>query len=224
VESGCGTVNQNDAVVRLSPTLALEDYFMPDDWQPHWCANDADLGSASPLLISPNLLFQSGKWGTGFLLDPNHLGGVDGQLFPSPKPAAYSEANVCVGNHEDATFASFAYAAPFVYLECHGHGVVALNVNTGTPSFSPEWQAGDTSTFGAPIVAGGAVWVASDGGGLYAFDVATGALIYHSDPFSINHFVTPAEAGGQIFVPAHTVIKSFTFGPAAPSGGAPVGA
>jgi len=217
VAGGCNAVNQNDAVVRLSSTLALQDWFMPQDWQANWCNNDQDLGSAGPLLISSSLLFQAGKWGTGFLLNPAALGGVDGQRFPTPSPATYVEANVCFGNHSDATFGSFAYLAPFVYVECEGHGLVALNVNTSTPSFTPcdtcaapDWNAGGTATFGPPIVAGGAVWVA-DGSGLYAFNAATGAQMYHSASFGINRFVSPSEAGGQVFVPSHTVIRSFTF-------------
>jgi outer membrane protein assembly factor BamB len=224
IGSGCDSnasgapVYENDAVVRLAPvTLAHQDSFMPQDWQNNWCSNDEDLGSVTPVLLSPNLLFQSGKWGTGFLLNPNSLGGVDGQLFPAPAP--YSEVNTCVGNHSDATFGSFAYAAPFVYVECDSHGLVALNVNTGAPSFSacnstcaaPDWHTGGTTTFGPPIVAGGAVWVASDGGGLYAFDPATGLQLYHSSGFGIDRFVTPSEAGGQIFVPSVNVVRSFTF-------------
>jgi hypothetical protein len=217
VGSGCSSVDQNDAVLRLSPTLALQDWFMPNDWQANWCSNDQDLGSAGPLLIGSNLLFQSGKWGGGFLLNPNALGGVDGQLFPTPKPQTYSQAEVCFGNHSDATFGSFAYAAPFVYVECDGHGLVALNVNTGNNTFSPcdvnctapDWQAGSGLTFGPPIVAGGLVWAASSGNGLYAFDAATGAQVFHSGALSFNRFVTPAEAGGSVYVPANNIIQSF---------------
>ena len=67
--SGCnanpdGTpIYENDAVVRLSATLAHEDAFIPLDWQANWCGNDQDLGSASMVLISPTLAFQAGKWG-----------------------------------------------------------------------------------------------------------------------------------------------------------------
>jgi outer membrane protein assembly factor BamB len=224
VANGCATVAgggpqfENDAVVRLSPTLAHLDFFMPNDWQANWCANDQDLGSASPLLISPNLLFMSGKWGGGFLLNPNSLGGIDGQLFPTPKPAAYAQAEVCFGDHSAATYGSFAYAAPFIYAQCDSAlGLVALNTNTSTPSFSPcdaacpapNWHVGSGITFGPPIVAGGAVWAATNGGGLYAFDAATGGQIFHSANFGINRFVTPAEAGGQVFVPSLNVMRSF---------------
>src|SRR5206468_588717 len=47
------------------------------------------------------------------------------------------------------------------------------------------------------------------GSGLYAFNAANGAQIFHSAAFGVNHFVTPAEAGGQIFVPSHSIIRSF---------------
>src|SRR6266852_4146984 len=221
--SGCdantnGTpLYENDAVVRLSATLAHEDAFIPQDWQANWCNNDEDLGSASMVLISPTLAFQAGKWGTGFLVNPQSLGGMDGQLYPTPKPAGYVEANVCRGNHSDANFGSYAYAAPYVYLSCEGNGLVALQVNTSTPSFSncdatcagPSWDAGGFSP-GPPIVAGGAVWaVDTGGGGLYGFNASTGAQIYHSAGFGVNHFSTPSEAGGQIFVSAGLVVRSF---------------
>jgi outer membrane protein assembly factor BamB len=212
----CGGSTMSDSIVRTSPTLGSPTYFEPNDWQANWCSPDSDLGSASPVLISPALMFTAGKHGGGFLLNPANLGGVDGQLFPTPKPATYSQADVCLGNHSDATFGGFAYAAPFVYLECDGRGLVALDVNTGTPSFtpcgsgcgSPDWHTGGSTTFGPPIVAAGAVWVAS-GNGLTAYNALSGALIYQSPSFGVNRFVTPAEAGGQVFVPSHTVIRSF---------------
>jgi polyvinyl alcohol dehydrogenase (cytochrome) len=240
IGSGCNAVAggapqfENDAVVRLSPTLAEQDFFMPPDWEFNWCKNDQDLGSAAPMLISPSVLFQAGKWGTGFLLNPANLGGVGGQRFPTPKPAVYSEANVCFGNNSDATFGSFAYASPFIYLECEGQGLVALRVNTSVPSLptftpcdtcaAPDWNAGGSTTFGPPIVAAGAVWVASNSG-LFAYGAATGALIYHSATFGINRFVTPAEAGCKVFVPSHTVIRSFVMhfasGPSCPAPSVP---
>jgi len=222
--SGCDAnadgspVYENDAVARLaSATVTHQDFFMPQDWKPDWCDNDQDLGSAAPILLSSGLLFAAGKWGGGFLLNPYGLGGVDGQLFPTPKPQAYAQADVCFGNHSDATFGSFAYAAPFVYVECEGQGLVALDVNTTSKTFSrcdsncgaPDWSTGGSTTFGPPIIAGGVVWAASDGGGLFGFDATSGAPIYQSASFGINRFVTPAEAGGQIFVPSHTVIRSF---------------
>ncbi|HCO01877.1 MAG TPA: hypothetical protein DIT48_00675 [Actinobacteria bacterium] len=217
----CPGSTLSDAVARVTATLTMPTFFEPNDWQSNWCGPDSDLGSSSPLLISPNLMFMAGKRGGGFLLDPTNLGGVDGQLFPTPKPATYAQAEVCFGNHSAATYGSFAYAAPYLYLECEGRGLVALQVDTAAKTFvpcasscpAPNWHVLTGTTFGPPIVAGGAVWAATDGGGLYAFNASTGAQIFHSAGFGINRFVTPAEAGGQVFVPSHTVIKSFSFGP-----------
>jgi hypothetical protein len=219
--SGCdNNVNgtplyENDALVRLSSTLVHEDAFVPEDWQSNWCANDQDLGSASAVLISPSLVFTAGKWGTGFLTNPASLGGMGGQLFPT---AHTDTADVCFGNHSDATFGAFAYAAPFIYVECEGHGLVALHVNTAAPSFTvcggscpaPNWTSGDSNTYGPPIVAGGIVWAADFGGsGLYGFDATTGALRFQSSSLFVHRFVTPSEACGVIYVPSGNQVMSF---------------
>ncbi|HEY8816884.1 MAG TPA: PQQ-binding-like beta-propeller repeat protein [Candidatus Dormibacteraeota bacterium] len=210
----CAGTTMSDAVVRVSPTLTSPSVFEPQDWQANWCAPDSDLGSASLVLISPTLAFTAGKHGGGFLVDPTNLGGVNGQLYPSA--TGYRQADVCLGASSDATFGGFAYAAPFVYLECEGKGLVALKVNTSTPSFSPchltcaspDWSAGGGATFGPPIVAAGAVWVVSDGG-LSAYKAGDGTLIYQSQAFGVNRFVTPAEAGCRVIVPSLRVIRTF---------------
>jgi hypothetical protein len=165
-------------------------------------------------------MFTAGKHGGGFLLNPTNLGATNGQLYPARTP--YVQADVCLGQTSDATFGAFAYAAPFVYIECetpsNGLGLVALNINTSTPSFTPcasscpapNWHTGGTTRFGPPIVASGAVWATSDNG-LTAYNATTGALIYQSASFGVNRFVTPSEAGGQVFVPSHDIIRSFNF-------------
>ena len=212
----CSGAMMSDSIVRVSPTLTSPTFFQPNDWQANWCGPDSDLGSASPVLISPNLMFSAGKHGGGFLLDPNNLGGQNGQLFPARSP--YQQADVCLGTNANATFGSFAYAAPYVYLQCNGHGIVALKVDTAAPSFSlcgstcgaPSWHTASAATFGPPIVAGGVVWAIDIGGsGLYGFNAATGAVVFQSAGFGVNHFVTPSEAGGRLFVPAGTRIRTF---------------
>jgi len=211
-----GSVN-SDSVIHTNAALGSPTSFQPQDWQANWCGPDLDLGSTTPTIINPNLIFMSGKYGQGFLLDPNNLTGVDSQVFPARSP--YMGVDVCAGNHSDATFGSFAYAAPRLYLECDYRGLVSLTVNTTAPSFSVcdstcaaagTWRAAPSLEFGPPIVAGGAVWVVDiNGSGLYGFDASTGAQIYHSASFSVTHFSTPSEAGGQIFVSSLDVVRSF---------------
>jgi hypothetical protein len=213
----CSGATFSDSIIETNSVLGGLSYFQPLDWQSNWCSPDSDLGSASPVLISPSLMFTAGKFGQGFLLKPTALGGTGGQLFPAQSP--YNGADVCFGNHSDATFGSFAYAAGRVYLECEGHGLVSLAVDTAAPSFSlcdatcpstGTWQAGGGATFGPPIIAGGVVWVADiNGGGLYGFDAGTGGQVFHSAGFGVTHFTTPSEAGGQVFVSADNVVRSF---------------
>ena len=76
-----GAVN-SDSVIRTNGALGSPTFFQPLDWSDHWCIPDQDLGSATPVLISPNLMFTSGKYGQAFLLNPTSLGGRNGQLFP----------------------------------------------------------------------------------------------------------------------------------------------
>jgi hypothetical protein len=211
-----GAVN-SDSVIRTTSTLGSPTFFQPADWDAHWCATDTDLGSVSPVLISAGLLFTTGKYGQGFLLNPAGLGGLNGQLFPASSP--YTGADVCLGVHSDASFGSESYANGRLYLTCENNGIVSLSVNTSTPSFSTcdascaatgTWHTTGVGSVGPPIVVGGAVWAVDiGGGGLYGFNASTGALIFHSAGFGVAHFATPSEAGGQIFVASDNVVRSF---------------
>ena len=212
-----GAVN-SDSVIRTAPTLgAATSFFQPQDWSANWCGPDEDLGSISPVLISPSLMFTTGKYGQGFLMDPANLGGTDGQLYPGRTP--YNGVDVCLGDHSAASYGSIASAYGRVYFSCEGNGIVSLSVNTSTPSFSScdatcnatgTWHVGGLGTMSSPIVAGGAVWaISTSGGGLYGFNATTGAQIFHSANFGASRFSTPSEAGGQIFAGSGNVIRSF---------------
>ena len=213
----CSGSVDSDSVIRTGPTLgAATSFFQPADWSAHWCGPDLDLGSVSPILISPSLAFTSGKFGQGFLLDPTNLGGTNGQLFPAKSP--YVGADVCRGDHSSATFGSFAYAAPYLYVECEGSGMAAIHVDTVAKTFtpcdaacgSPNWFTPVATTLGPPIVAGGVVWaVSTSGGGLYGWNATSGVQVFHSAAFPSRRFSTPSEAGGTVYVGANTAIKSF---------------
>src|SRR5207302_1373980 len=65
-----------------------------------------------------------------------------------------------------------------------------------------------------PIVAGGAVWTLDTGGsGLYAFDLATGAVRYQSGAIGVNHFASPSESANTIFVPGSNQLLTFSMTP-----------
>src|SRR5258708_35212576 len=74
-----GQWDHSDSVLRLSPTLQLEDAFAPTSWGSE-NANDEDMGSQGPVLLPGNLVFAAGKSGKGYTLHANALGGVGGQI------------------------------------------------------------------------------------------------------------------------------------------------
>ncbi|TLY16717.1 MAG: hypothetical protein E6K86_03530 [Thaumarchaeota archaeon] len=183
-----------NGVIRLLPSLQLLDWFAPSDWVA-LNNGDTDLGSVGPSLLGPDLVFQIGKDGNGYLLNRTHLGGVGGQLFTS---------GVC-----GSAYGGNAYAPPYLYVPCTD-GLVALKVNLGpNPSFSVSWK-GPSFRAGPPIVARGAVWVLDvDSGNLNAFNATDGQAIFSHSVGSTVRFATPSEGDGRVFVAAGTRILSF---------------
>lgn len=178
-----------DAVIRLSPELKVLDWFAPPNWA-GLNSGDTDLGSMGPALVGGNLLFQAGKEGTGYLLQADHLGGINGQAF---------KAAVCEG-----AWGGTASLSPFVYVGC-SDGLVALRLGTSA-TFTIAWR-GPRFWAEPPIVAGGLVWtVDRDSAELFGFDAKTGATEFRQSLGAEDHFTTPAAADGRIFVAAGTKI------------------
>jgi polyvinyl alcohol dehydrogenase (cytochrome) len=186
--------HQAQSVLRLSPTLAVLDTFTEPNWNYDDC-HDIDLGSVGPLLLGGGYAFIVGKQSVGYIIRVNNLGGIGGQAFG---------ADVCNGG---MAFGGTAYAPPYIFVACD-NGLVALTYNATTPSFAVAWRSNFWAT--PPIVAAGVVWTTNTGGsGLYAFDLATGNVRYHSAAFSVNHFGTAAESAGTIFVPGSSTLLTF---------------
>jgi outer membrane protein assembly factor BamB len=202
--TSCNPFDYGESVLKLSPTLALLDYWAPTNYA-SLNAGDTDLGSVGPMLLSNSLIFQVGKAGDGYLVNTTSMGGISAAPF---------SAHVCPGLTVDAAFGGSAYAAPYVYAPCN-NGLVALNVNLSTPSFAFAWQGPGVSFAGPPIVAGGVVWTIDPAGTLYGLDPASGATLHTINIGGANHFATPAAATGRLFVPAGLVIRAYSLTPSA---------
>jgi outer membrane protein assembly factor BamB len=194
--SSTTTFDHGNSVIRLSPSLAEEDYFAPSSWAAD-NASDSDLGSEGPLPVAAGqLVFQLGKQQTGFLLHENALGGIGGQAFAAP---------VCF------SIGASAYVDPYIYVPCDG-SLRALRLSAAGPSFSPAWSV-PGGFFGPPTVAGGAVWSVDQDGRLVGADPATGAIRFDQNIGPVTHFTTPTAAGGLLLVAATTHIVALS-GPA----------
>ncbi|HLJ59698.1 MAG TPA: hypothetical protein VKZ50_08200 [bacterium] len=214
---------------------AAQDYFVPSNFVA-LNDRDTDLGSTAPLLLPPqpgpvpHLVFIAGKQGVAYLINADNMGGVSKGNGISGE-AVYSRCvfGSCQGGGPQV-FSSAAYwdagvGGRFVLVPgrgsqpspCRGTGGVAALKLGAAPGFDVAWCSGSMRNAGAPAVSsagadGGLVWVVDSGEGvLHALNGLTGAEVYASsgaDALSGAHqFITPAVAGGRVYVGAgHTVV------------------
>ena len=105
-------------------------------------------------------------------------------------------------------FGGSATNGSVVVVGCSG-GAVGLQIG-GDATISALWHGPDGRS-GAPIIAGGSVWLVSNGGHLYALDATTGAVQSDTDLHTtIPGFPTPTVLPGTVFVPAGSRLIAFT--------------
>jgi outer membrane protein assembly factor BamB len=203
VGNGNGTASNavydhGDAVLKLTSTMKLLDWFAPTTWFSDNAA-DYDLGSGAPQLLSNGLVLQVGKTHTAYVLHSSNLGHIGGSAATFP---------VCVGmgqaNGGDAIVGST------VVIPCSG-GLNAVSVTSSPPGGSVVWT---TSVGGRPpIYAAGLVWSvagAMNSSTLYAFDPATGAVkLHYVVGGELNHFPTPAAGDGLILITTSSGLTAF---------------
>jgi outer membrane protein assembly factor BamB len=186
VSVGNGAVTQGnwdhtDSVLRLSPTLGLEDGFAPSQWAQD-NTGDADLGSTGPVLLPGGLIFIAGKSNLVYLLHADALGGVGGQA---------EVKSICAAFGAEATLGSQ------VFVPCTD-GLRQVIVGPGA-TMSVGWHAQSQITF-PPVIGGHTVYSLDKKGTLYALDAATGAVRATLSIGSIPHFATPTISGNQVLV------------------------
>jgi hypothetical protein len=145
VSVGNGEVTQGnwdytDSVLKLSPTLHLEDAFAPQRWQQD-NANDLDLSSIGPVFLLDGLLFIQGKSNQGYLLHADHLGGIGGQI---------QTISVCAAG----AYGGAAVSGQSAFIPC-ADGLREIKLESGT-SLVPGWRAPQQVT-GSPIIGGNTV-------------------------------------------------------------------
>jgi outer membrane protein assembly factor BamB len=176
-----GAWDHSDSILRLSPTLQLEDGFAPQSWASE-NASDADLGSMGPSLLPNGLVYADGKSGNGYLLQADHLGGVGGQL---------QAISVC------AAFGGAAVDGESIIVPCT-NGLQQVTV-AASSQLVVGWHAPSQVT-ASPIIGGNTVYCLDPSGTLYALDAGTGAVRTALAVGATSHFATPALSQGTVFV------------------------
>ncbi|HEV3212404.1 MAG TPA: hypothetical protein VGZ03_03305 [Acidimicrobiales bacterium] len=186
----------SDAVLKLSPTMKLLDWFAPTTWYSDNGA-DLDLGSSQPELLPNGRLIQIGKTQTVYVLNPNHLGHVTGAV------PTFTMCNGLGDAHGGA-----AIVGSLVVIACSG-GLDAAHY-TSTPPYGAEvWSQSNTG--GPPVYGAGLVWsIDWSSGTLYGLVPSTGnvQVQYPAGSFQ-NHFPTPAIGDNMVLVATQSSLLGF---------------
>src|SRR6185437_12594707 len=143
-DAASGGPDYGDSVVKLSPTLAIQDYFTPFD-QTTLREDDLDLGSSGLMLLPETTLATvAGKQGTLYLLDTRNLGKLhsadDSQIVQSLPDS------IGTGT-EDRNFSTAAYFSGFIYYIGQDDTIKQFQLAGG--KLNPTPVAVSTHTFGA---------------------------------------------------------------------------
>jgi len=175
-----GRWDHADSILKLSPTLQLEDAFAPASWAQE-NANDVDMSSQGPVLLPGNFIFAAGKSGKGYVLHTNALGGIGGQI---------AAQDICV------SFGGAAVVGSTMFLPCT-NGVLQLTVDA-SGQMHQGWHASE-GIVGSPVVEGHTLYSISNGM-IYALTMDTGQVMASLNVGQTNRFATPTIAGNSIFI------------------------
>ncbi|WGJ15392.1 hypothetical protein QEV83_03670 [Methylocapsa sp. D3K7] len=207
--------------------LHVADYFTPADQSFRQGANDLDVGTSSPVLLSsaagstahPNLLVMSSKEGEIWLIDRNNMGGfnsltdsavqkVTGQILPMfSTPAYYSLSNPSPVLYYIAV--SWGSTGDFAKAFAVNNGALSgTPVSVGTYRFS---KPGSTPQISANGGSNGIVWALDPGANvLLALNAGSLAMMFFNSGTAANAlpsampisgaFPTPMVAAGHVYV------------------------
>lgn len=236
VDAGDPPSGYNDSFLRLSlASLSVEDFFQPDD-ESFLAANDADLGSGSPILMpdnptsTPHEMIGGGKDGRIFVVNRDDMGAF------SPTTNNVIETVQTGVRQIDNIFSTPVYWNGFLYYHCEGDVLRAFSWSNGQLSQQPVSQGtpvlevhGATVSVSANGTNHGIVWEIDnsnyDSSGpaiLRAYDAANLTTeLYDSTQAGSRDtaglalkFTVPTIAGGKVFVGTSNELDIYgLFGP-----------
>ncbi|HYK30573.1 MAG TPA: PQQ-binding-like beta-propeller repeat protein [Streptosporangiaceae bacterium] len=200
VSTGNGSVSSHrhafdnsDAVLELSPSLRLLQFFTPANWTVN-NSDDLDM-TTEPVLLPDGQVILAGKSQVVYLLNGRHLGGIGGQ---QAKLSPICSTNIDGGS---------AHIGMIVYLPCLS-GIIAVKATRSPPALHLLWNSGVGR--GPPIVAGGLVWTIGQNGRLYGLDPATGKIRQQATIGTpANHFPTPGIGASLLLAPSAKNVIAF---------------
>ncbi len=228
-QSYCNSVLEFTNNLSLQNSLALNDYFTPDDVA-YLNVHDLDLSAGGPVVLpdqtGPNatthLVVAGGKTGTLFALNRDDMGeysSTDGQLSPQPGGTGGQEIDGEVGH----LFDSPAYWNGMLYYAADADEIKAFALTGTYPPVSTtpvmqtsrEYVGSHSPSISANGNTNGILWVMS-GGGLYAFDATNLEPLYNTNQSGVRdtlpktaHFATQTIANGKVYVATQTTLQVY---------------
>ena len=212
-----GGQGYTDSVLKLSGgSLDLTDYFIPANVV-FINNNDMDLSACSPVVLPdqdgpfPHVLIATGKQGVIYVLNRDNLG-----LFGVSDSQIIQELQGVIGNMRGAP----AYWNGRVYFSAKADFLKAFSVSGGMLSTPPVAQTTAKLTGAhSPAVSAngntnGIIWVIN-GGGLYAYDAMTLAMLYNSKLVvgdalpPVGHFATQTVANGRVYIATQNSLEAY---------------
>jgi PQQ-like domain len=186
-----GRTDWGDSILLLPPSAArMVGNYTPANTE-ELNRSDQDLGSTSPVLLTPTLLAQGGKDGKIRLLSLRRLSGR----------AAHRGGELQVVSTPSG---SDLFTAPAVWRTKTRTWMFAAD-NGGTAAWMLRngrlhevWHDGHGGT--SPVVAGGLLWVYGPGGGLRVYVPASGRLVTTLDAGG-GHWNSPIVVDGRVALP-----------------------
>jgi len=186
-----GTTDWGDSVLLLPPsaTKLIGNYTPVNTAQLN--ATDLDVGSTSPVLLSPSLVAQGGKDGKIRLLSMSRLRGTaphkGGELQLVSTPS---------GGEMFTAPAVWRTASGIWMFATDGGGTTAWRLSGNR--LHQAWHNANGGT--SPIVAGGMLWVYDPNGGLRVYAPTTGSLLttLQAGP---GHWNSPIVVDGRVALP-----------------------
>ena len=188
--------NWGDSVLELGPQARRPLHTYTPTNQAQLNAEDRDLGSTAPALLSSQgpLIAQGGKDGVIRLVDmgTQGVGGLGGELQTLPSPGGGDVLTaMAVWHRSPADVLLFvANSVGTEALRLHGTGHRAR--------LAPVWSNSTAGT--SPVMAGGLLYVYDPHGTLNVYRPASGQRIA-SLPAAPGHWNSPIVAGGVIALP-----------------------
>ncbi len=225
-----GVSNFSDSIVKLSPSLALLDYFTPDN-QNQLSISDWDLGSGGVVLVPdqsgafPHELIGCGKYPSVFVINRDGLG----KYASISNSQVIQELDNQVGGSsgkqaDDHCFLAPAFWEQNVYFVGNNDVIRAfhLDPSTGKLSATPTSQGTFSFLFpgGQPVVSSngatnGIVWVIdhSSPAALHAFDAMNVATELYRSPSlgTAPKWAVPTVINSKVYV--GTAAQLVVFGP-----------